>query len=122
MNVNGISNTNMQMGMGVSNVMRDNANTDFATVLENAVENGVEAGQDTSEIRRAAVEMESFFINQMFQALRRTIPESEGLFEKSNAEKIFQEMLDETTAQNLAESGGLGIADMMYEQLTRQSR
>ena len=109
--------------------MRDNlgtGNSDFAAIMENAVNaiNETEEGgvRDTSAIRNAAEEMESFFINQMFQAMRRTVPESDGLFAKSNAERIFQDMLDEETAKNLSRNGGIGIADVIYADMTRNIR
>ncbi|MCL1995814.1 MAG: rod-binding protein [Defluviitaleaceae bacterium] len=89
----------------------------FEEALESAIAQG-----NSAEIRNAAIEMESFFINQMFQAMRRTVPEGEGMFEQSNAQRIWQEMLDEETSINLARAGGLGLADVLYEQLTRAVR
>ena len=99
--------------------------TEFAAALESVIENA-ETGEATvptgpSQLKRAAIEMESWFINQMFQAMRRTVPEGEGMFEMSNAERIWRDMLDEQTSQNLAESGGLGLAASLYEQLNRNS-
>lgn len=128
MNINNLTNANAQFQMAQMN--RDQMGTatgngnDFASIMETAVtamNEAQEAGEvrDTSQIRRAAVEMESFFINQMFQALRNTVPEREGIFARSNAEKIFQDMLDEETANNLAQSGGIGIADIIYADMTR---
>ena len=107
--------------------------TDFVNLLQQAVaditaEEGTENGAiatglaaptGQSQLKRAAIEMESWFINQMFQAMRRTVPEGEGMFEMSNAERIWRDMLDEQTAQNLAEGGGLGLATTLYQQLQR---
>ena len=107
----------IQMQIQSANIQRIAANEDN-TDLERLMEEALATG-DTSDIRQAAIEMESHFINQMFQAMRRTVPESEGIFQESNAQRIWREMLDEETAKNLANAGGLGIADAIYEQLTR---
>ena len=112
MNINAI-NTNLQM-QSASLQRNHSQGENFGNVLESAINNN-----DTSEIRKAAIEMESFFINQMFQAMRRTVPEPQGIFEESNAQRIWQEMMDEETANQLAAGGGLGIADALYEQLKR---
>ena len=109
--------TNLRDQMGVNT-------TDFTAIMENAV-NAINESEtvgtvrDTSAIRNAAQEMESFFINQMFQAMRRTIPEPEGMFERSHAEVIFQEMLDQEVAINLSRNGGIGLADKIYADMTR---
>jgi len=87
---------------------------DFESALLRAVENN-----DNSALREAAVDMEAMFINQMFQAMRRTVPEAEGIFQRNQAEKIFQEMLDQETSISLAQAGGIGIADAIYEQIRR---
>lgn len=110
----------------INDMMLQNANltrttsTDFESAFESALADAQKG--DTSNIRAAAQEMESFFIYQLFQAMRRTVPEPQGIFERSTAERIFQEMLDEETANNLARAGGIGLADKIYEQLTRSNR
>ena len=76
---------------------------------------------DRAAIREAAVMFESYFIQMMFREMRRS---SETLNEnsfipRSQAERIFTEMLDEETAIQAAENGGIGLADMIYKQMTR---
>ena len=113
MDISSLSNMQMQN----ANLMRtagSDESVDFERLMEEALQSG-----DTSDIRNAAQEMESHFINQMFQAMRRTVPEPQGIFAESNAQRIWQEMLDEETAKNLSRAGGMGIADAIYEQLTR---
>ena len=41
----------------------------------------------------------------------------DGLFPKSQTEQIFEGMLDEEVAKNVAEGRGIGLADAMYRQL-----
>ena len=54
----------------------------------------------------------------MYKQMRATVPEG-GLFgKKSNALEIFEDMRDTEMMNAAAKSGGIGIADMMYQQLT----
>ncbi len=90
------------------------ASTDFDKLLEEAKKTG-----DTSELRKAANEFEAVFLNMMMQTMRSSIPESEGIFKKSEAEKTFEGMLDEEMTKQMAEAGGIGIGDMIYEQFEK---
>ena len=51
--------------------------------------------------------------------MRDTVPE-DSLFGNSNSDKILQSMLDTEQMNQAAKSGGLGLADMLYQQLSRQ--
>jgi peptidoglycan hydrolase FlgJ len=71
-------------------------------------------------LRKASKEFESIFIRQMISSMRKTIGEG-GLLNKSNGEKIFEDMLDEEWAKKLASRGGKGsLSDILYRQLSRQ--
>lgn len=86
----------------------------FQSVLEKAV-----ADKDAAELREACVEFEGYFIQMMYKEMRKTVHSENGPLPKSNAEQIFQEMLDEEYSKASAKSGGIGLADMMYKQLSR---
>jgi peptidoglycan hydrolase FlgJ len=112
MNVSQVNNLNM-----VNNTMAQasmNKSENFKGTLENVMHSG-----DSKQMRDAAIELESYFINRMFTAMRNTVDREQGLFPPSKAEEIFQAMLDTEVASNIANSGGVGIADMMYEQMAR---
>ncbi|MCH4889322.1 peptidase [Acidaminobacter sp. JC074] len=90
------------------------SSTDFDKLLEEAKKTG-----DTSELRKAANEFEAVFLNMMMKTMRNSIPESEGIFKKSEAEKTFEGMLDEEMTKQMAQAGGIGIGDMIYEQFEK---
>jgi len=116
--LSGLGGTNVLQQAQTAALQRDqNQQTEFSNILESAMQ-----ATDSQQKRAAAEEMESFFINMLFTEMRRSVPEPQGLFERSNAEKIFEDMKFEEIANQLAASGGLGIADMVYEDLTRVSR
>lgn len=114
MNLNNISglSTNNLSDLSISNKSKLEGET-FSSVLNNAIEN-----KEEEKLKQACVEFESYFINMMFKSMRNTIISSDGILKKSNAEKIFQEMLDEEMSKDVAKSGGIGLADMIYKELS----
>lgn len=86
----------------------------FETLFEEAKSSG-----DTEALRKASQELEAVFINMMMKTMRSSIPENDGLFKKSEAEKMFEEMLDEEYANSLSEAGGIGIGDMIFDQFEK---
>ena len=115
MNINGLHNTNM-MQHSISIQRDENTSEDFQSVLQGAIENGT-----SDEVRAAAVEIEGFFLNMMLQEMRKTVPEAQGVFKRSSAEVMMQEMLDQKVAMDIAEAGGIGLANMLYKQLSREA-
>lgn len=83
----------------------------FSDTLNKAIET-----KDEKELKKACVEFESYFLNMLFKSMRKTI--TPGM-KKSNAEETFQEMLDQQMCQKMAKSGGIGFADMMYNQISK---
>jgi len=87
----------------------------FQAAMDSAMES-----KDKTKLRQACVDFEGYFIQMMFKEMRKTVNTSDGLFPKGQAEKLFQEMLDEETAKAIAGGRGLGLADMMFKQLSQQ--
>lgn len=69
------------------------------------------------ELRRAAQDFESLFINQMLKSMRDTVVKSD-LFHGGNAEEIYSSMLDTELSKSMASAGGIGLADMLLKQLS----
>lgn len=72
----------------------------------------------SAQIRQAAEAFESYFLQIMFREMRRTSFDEGGLFPRSNAERIFTDMLDEEIAKSAAGGRGMGLADMIYRQMS----
>ena len=70
------------------------------------------------KLKEACKQFEALFIEYMLKSMRKTIPKS-TLFERDNAEKIYTAMFDEKVAEKVAEAKGLGIAEMLYRELSR---
>lgn len=69
------------------------------------------------QLRQACRDFESIFTQQMMQQMRRTIPQN-GLFNGGQAEQIYTSMLDGELSKTMAQGRGLGLADVMYRQLS----
>ncbi len=76
-----------------------------------------EAVQDpAAAIRPVAKQFESVFLQMMLKSMRAAVPDG-GLFTDEGG-KAYRDMFDNQLAVNLAEQGGIGMADMMVRQLT----
>jgi flagellar protein FlgJ len=70
---------------------------------------------------KVAKQFEGLFINQMVSAMRKTVAKG-GLVPESNAERVYQSMLDNQYSEKMADTEQLGLSQMIYDHLLRQSR
>ena len=77
-------------------------------------------GADPTEgarLRTAAQQLEGVFVEQLFKAMRDTIPEG-GLVDGGNGEEMFSGMLDQHLSDATAAGWSGGIGDALYRQLS----
>jgi peptidoglycan hydrolase FlgJ len=74
-------------------------------------------GADQEKLKKACTDFEAIFIKQMFKAMDNTVERS-GLLDGGMAENFFRDMLLDSYSEKAAENSRLGIADMMYKQLS----
>lgn len=109
-----ISNLNLQNKIYQSKIKTTEQNTQqFKNILEEAKKNN-----DPEALKSACKQFESIFVNILLKNMRNTIIDS-GLTEKSHAREIFEGMLDEAIAQEVSKGQGIGLAKLMYEQLSK---
>lgn len=63
---------------------------------------------------------EKYFIKEMIKQMKSTISEGTGIFKKNNAEKIFQEQLDDEYSSEWNKQGSFGLSQMILEQLNQR--
>ena len=68
------------------------------------------------EVLKASRLYESQFLREMVREMRKTVPESEFM-PSSNAEKIFRDQLDDQNVDSWVDRGGVGFADLIYDQM-----
>ena len=69
------------------------------------------------KLREACEGFESVFIQKMWQEMRNTLPKN-GLLHGRD-EQYWQDMYDQELSKSMTSAGGIGLEDMMYEQLSR---
>lgn len=70
------------------------------------------------QLKKACQELSSFFIHQLVKAMRATVPES-GLIRESTGREIYTSMLDSQFAKEMATGGGIGLSDILYNQIEK---
>ncbi len=73
--------------------------------------------KDDKKLKGTLQEFESIFLYYLLKEMRNTVHRT-GLLDGGRAEEFFQEMLDEELSKNLARANGIGIAQMLYKQLS----
>lgn len=77
-----------------------------------------ESGSFDQELKDAAEKVEGYMIGFMVKQMRKTVKRTEGLFERGQAEKMFQSQLDDKLANRMASSRDFGIAESVYNQFS----
>ncbi|HHY10829.1 MAG TPA: flagellar biosynthesis protein FlgJ [Firmicutes bacterium] len=80
----------------------------------------LEKRKSTSQqgLEDAARQFESLFLHQLLTEMRRTVPDTD-LLGNRRAEKLFQSLLDQEMAEHSSKNQGIGLAEMIYEQMSR---
>lgn len=82
-----------------------------------AAAGGLSAGERV-KLRRACHDLEAGFAKQLVSAARQAA-EGESLFGQEAGSDLVRDMHDEALSQALADSGSLGLARLVYDQLVR---
>ncbi|MFN8845787.1 MAG: rod-binding protein [Bdellovibrionales bacterium] len=69
-----------------------------------------------AQFQEVAQMYEKQFLREMMRTMRSTVQDS-GLVKVSQGEKIFREQLDHEYVEKWGDKGGIGLSDMIYEQL-----
>ncbi|MCX7920951.1 MAG: rod-binding protein [Clostridia bacterium] len=98
----------------VSTTKEQVANDDFEKRLRSAYEK-----QDEKELKKVCKDFEGIFINMMYKQMRATVPKSE-LISGDVGKDVFESMMDDKLMEKASEGRGIGLADVLYNQLSRQ--
>ncbi|MGQ9607682.1 MAG: rod-binding protein [bacterium] len=75
-----------------------------------------ETNKEDENLRRACQDFESIFISYMLKSMRKTIPKTDFIQDKTSYE-IYTSMMDEEIASAVARGQGIGLASAIYRQL-----
>lgn len=68
------------------------------------------------QLRAASRDLEAVFVEQLFKAMRETVPEG-GLTSGGSGEAMFSALLDQHLASQVPERTPSGLAEAVYRQL-----
>lgn len=104
----------MEIGSNLPYIPTQDKTTDLAGKLKSAY---TEA--DDKQLKEACQGFESIFVNMMLSEMRKSVPKSD-LMGTSFANDTFTQMLDEEISEAVSKGKGIGIADMMYKQISQK--
>ncbi len=99
--------------LGASNATWNTSNS--TSKLEAKLNSDLETSSD-QELMDVCKSFESYFVEQMFKEMRKTVSDTEEDNEYLN---YFGDMLYQEYADEVTESGDMGIAQMLYESMKR---
>lgn len=76
--------------------------------------------EDPERLMEVCKDFESIFLNIILKQARK-MEQVGGFEEKSYAREIFEEMQDEQLAESMAKGQGIGLAQELYKQLSRNT-
>lgn len=76
-----------------------------------------------AELKKASQQMEGIFVQQMIEAMDKTVDREDSIMGGGEGEEMFREMMNQNIAEQISTSpggSGFGIADVMYRQLAEK--
>lgn len=106
---------------GMYSDMYSTAANQTASKLQNKLADADYSKATDAELMNACRQFEAYFIEQMYKGMMKTVPQGE---ETSNYTSTMMDYYKDQMIQGLAketsnQNGGLGLAQMLYEQMKR---
>ena len=73
--------------------------------------------QQDATLMKSASQLEGMFVQQLYKAMRETVPQQEGIVSGGAGEDIFTGLLDQHLAAETPKQWEHGIAQALYRQL-----
>ena len=114
------------MGMqidGLSDIYSDYSDIysekDTGSKLKTELDKKDYANCSDDELLEACKEFETYFTEQVFKAMQKMVPNSEETSSNQYMEMFNDNLIKEYAASATSQNEGLGIANMLYEQMKR---
>ena len=92
--------------------------TQAVSAQAKSAQSAIMSSREDKALLSACRDFEALFIKQMLNSMRETIPDTSA--ENDNyGKEIYEDMLYTEYAQKMAKTARLGIADMLYNQMTK---
>lgn len=107
----------------IQNVLQNSFDSTMQKTATNQLENQLKKNYTSStddELMDVCREFESYFTEQVFKSMYKMVPETQSQDNSSKQLKeYFQDQMITEYSKRASEGEGLGIAQMMYEQMKR---
>jgi len=101
------------------NNIYNSQNNSSTNALENKLDQDF-ANATSDELMDVCREFESYFTEQMFKSMQKMVPESEEVSSSTKQlQDYFKDEMIKGYAEQSANGEGLGLAQMLYEQMKR---
>lgn len=89
----------------------------FKKAAKSGVMTPEQIAQRNKDIKDASIQLEAIILKMMYGEMWKTVPKDK-LFGDDNAMEIWRDMYNEELTKSMAQSGGIGLQDLIYKQLT----
>lgn len=89
-------------------------------MLQSKVDELKRKAKNPAELKKAADQFESLFIYYMLKTMRKTVPKS-GLLGSGLGGEIMESLFDQKLSEQAATESRLGIAELIYQQLSGEA-
>lgn len=110
--VSSISGINNNMDINIKAGQSKAEQNGFEEILQQ-----VQVEKDEKKLMEVCRNLESVFVNMMFKQMQSTV-EKTGLTDGGFGEEIYNDMLIEKYAEEATKGSGLGLAQVMFKQLS----
>lgn len=104
--------------MYVENSINTTKNTVSDTSFEDNLIQAMER-KDEKALKEACSQFEGILLQIMYKQMKATVPKS-SLIPRSMGTEFFEGMLDDKLVENASQTNSLGLADLLYKQLSKQ--
>lgn len=75
--------------------------------------------KEKARVTKATQDFEAVFIGMMLKQMRKSMAGEDPIFGKSSESKIYQDMMDDSLAQQMSRTGTFGLAKAMVKSMER---
>lgn len=95
-----------------------NLNIVTAGIEENKIKK--RENKEKEDLKKVSQDFEALFLKKLFDEMDKTVDRKDSLFDGGNAEEIFRGMLNDERAKSISKSGGIGLGELIYKQLSSE--
>lgn len=76
-------------------------------------------GPRDARLQQAVQNLEGVFVQQLYKAMRESVPQDEGIISGGTGEEMFTALMDQHLAAETPRHWERGLSDALYRQLSR---